>query len=368
MNFTHVSAIGCLALMLTACNSVVNNKNNDGASIEIDSLDITKVAVDPIDNCSFVGFSGVDGDSLFYFDRVSSYLYSISAEGHLGSRELGLGHSGSEIPIKNANYVCYSEESKSYDIMGGTYDMYFYDDNKKCRRVDMKPQGESDSFESSTAYTLWDEVVMASDKDYIYYNVIGNNDNVAIYSRDDYFDKAHIIMKVSKKDGSMIPFGKYSELYVANKNKIKHLPRYYFDVDGEGGLYVTYQADSVIYHCDKDFNIIETFGRQGVDMNTDYSDPGNTIESFANALSADAERVGQYYWIKKCGDYVFRSYFKSKESKTDGLQIYKDGVLVGDVDVPHKFKVVGKIKDYWFTSIASDEGQGKQNFYKFKFK
>lgn len=132
-------------------------------------------------------------------------------------------------------------------------------------------------------------------------------------------------------------------------------------------FYITYQVDSLIYRCDKNFNIIDHFGVQGRDMNTNYTACGTTMESFANAITSDTNNVGQYYWLKTYKNYVFRSYFKSKDAKSDGLQIYKDGILIGDVDVPHNFKVIGKIKDYWVTAIDINEEQNAMSFYKFKF-
>lgn len=354
------------AVIAAACNSGNNKKGTDAVAISIESIKAENVAVDSIENCSYTGFSGVSGDSLYFFDRVMSYLYTISKDGHVGSRQLGLGRSSNELPVKNPVQVCYETEGQTFDIMGGTYDMYFYGKDKKTVRMDMVPEGSNDSFESSTAYTLWDEVIMASNKDFIYYNILGNNEKVDIFNREDYIDKAAVIMKVAKKDGKMTPIGRYSDYYAKNKEKIKHLPYYYFDTDGKGGFYFTYQADSLVYHYDENFNVIESFGRQGRDMYTEYSDPGKTTETFVEAFMADKEKAGRYYWIKRCGDYVFRSYFKSAGSDSDGLQIYRDGTLIGDVDVPHGFRVAGRCGDYFVTDINLDEDNGTMSFYKFK--
>ena len=356
------------ALLLAACNGYKPGEPSADVAITIDSIWLDSATVDYIDNCSYTGFSGVKEGKLYYFDRVMAYLYTISDEGGVESRELGLGKSAKELPLKNAMQVCYDSEGKTLDILSGTYSMYMYGADQKTRMVEMKPEGDDGSYESSTAYTLWDEVVMASDKDYIYYNILGNNEKVDIFHRDDYIDKAAVLMKVSKSTGEMAPIGRYSDFYVRNKNKVKHLPYCYFDTDGDGGFYFTYQVDSLVYHYDKDFNLLESFGRQGRDMCVELSNPGTTEDSFVEAFMADKDRVGHYYWIKRCGDFVFRSYFKSKESRTDGLQIYKDGTLIGDVDVPHAFRLAGKGKDWFFTNIAFDENSGAMSFYKFKIK
>lgn len=353
------------AIVLCACNNVGTVSDVD---LCIDSISVEQVAVDAIDNCSYTGFSGVRGDSLYYFDRVLAYLYSVSTDGRVGSRQLGLGKSSKELPVKNAMQISYDQQNNAFDIIGGTYDMYIYGSDGKTHRVDMKPEGDDDSFESSAAYTFWDEVLMCSDNDYVYYNIFGNNEKVDVIHCDDYFEKAAVLMKVSKSDGEMLPIGRYSDFYVKNKQKVRHLPYYYFDADGEGGFYFTYQVDSLVYHYDKDFKLVESFGRQGRDMCVELSDPGSTEDSFVEAFMTDRDKVGRYYWIKKCGEYLFRSYFKSQDSTTDGLQIYKDGTLVGDVDVPHGFRVSGLCGGYYVTSIAFNDAEDGMNFFKFKIK
>lgn len=355
-----------VTLFCAACGGNKLGSSSADVAITIDSICLDTVTVDYVENCSYTGFSGVKDGTLYYFDRVMAYLYMIADDGSVESRELGLGNSAKELPLKNAMQVCYDSEGKTFDILGGTYNMYTYGNGEKIRRVEMKPEGDDGSYESSVAYTLWDEVVMASDKDYIYYNVLGNNEKVDIFHRDDYIDKAAVMMKVSKSTGEMTPIGRYSDYYIKNKSKFKHLPYCYFDTDGNGGFYFTYQVDSLVYHYDKDFNLLESFGRQGRDMCVELSDPGTTEESFVEAFMTDKDRVGHYYWIKKCGDYVFRSYFKSNESPTDGLQIYKNGTIIGDVDVPRAFRVAGQGKDGFFTNITFEENAELMSFYKFK--
>ena len=55
---------------------------------------------------------------------------------------------------------------------------------------------------------------------------------------------------------------------------------------------------------------------------------------------------------------LFRSYRKGGGSVTDGLQVYRDGVLVGDVDVPLGFRMAGYV-------VPDEEGE---RLYMFRFK
>ena len=104
----------CIAIVFSCACGRQTLKNTADLNITINSLSVEKIVLDSIDNCSYTGFSGVEGDSIFYFDEVLSYLYSISQDGHIGERQLGLGKSASELPIKSPMQVCYSNEDKSF--------------------------------------------------------------------------------------------------------------------------------------------------------------------------------------------------------------------------------------------------------------
>lgn len=356
-----------MSVGIISCNNKRSNDKNAKIDIIFDKLSIDSVTIDSIPNCSFTGFSGIYEDSLYFYDEQLSYFYAISLDGSIGKRRLGLGHSSREIPISRPQDVSFSKQSGELVALGGSYDMYIYDVKAdKVRKVLLKHEGDMKSYSSASAYTSWNYMVMRNDDSNLYYNVIGNNEDVDIFHKDDYFKKAAIIMKVSLKDGEMEPIGRYSDFYVNNRNKIWHLPYYYFDIDNDGGFYVTYQADTLIYHYDANFNLIETYGFKGKDMNTQYTIPGKTEESFAKAYESDIKNTGYYYWLENQDEYTFRSYRKSGTAKTDGLQIYKDTTLVGDVDVPHNFKVAGKVGEYYVTKITIDEKAGKMYFYKFR--
>ena len=63
---------------------------------------------------------------------------------------------------------------------------------------------------------------------------------------------------------------------------------------------------------------------------------------------------------------LFRSYRKGGGSATDGLQVYRDGVLVGDVDVPLGFRMAGYVAPYYYSYVVPDE-EGER-LYMFRFK
>lgn len=309
----YVFSMRVLISIAVAC-FLVSCKQNKAASdgennIQVETLKVDTVVVDTMENCSYVGYSGVYGDSLFFFDEVLDYFYAVSSDGKVGKRRLGLGHSSREIPITRPVGVSYSNQSKQLAVMGGTYDLYTTSKFDDVRKVQMVVGNAEDGYSSASSYTLWEEVVQRNDKDYLYYNVLGDNEKVDILHGKDYFEKAAIIMRVNLANGEMRPMGHYSEFYAKNP-KVRHLPSVYYDVDDNGDFYVSFQADSLIYQYDKDFKLIGSFGFQGKDMNTHYTDPGTTDEQYAKAYMEDNQNTGYYYWIEQIEDYTFRSYQK----------------------------------------------------------
>lgn len=321
-----------------------------------------------VEDSSTAGLSGVQGDSLFFFDKYFAYLYSISVDGEVGSRRMGLGNGPGEIQTRSPLAVCVnSQNPEEILFLGGSYDAYSYLDGQ-VRRMDMSPGNAPVSYESPSSYTLWDQVLFLGNEKSLYYNVLGNADEVSIWEQVDYFQQAAAFMKVDRVSGKMTPVGNYPDSYVLDPKHYKMVPRAYMDLDGEDTFYVTYQADSLIYELDADFATKTVFGFQGKDMDTDYEEFSNDQEQMGRALMKNQEEKGYYNWIKKVNGLLFRSYQKSAASDYDGLQIYEGRVLIGDVKIPRGMKVVGYVAPYYISSIVCDEDTETMWFYRFKLK
>ncbi|MFV2016516.1 MAG: hypothetical protein ACC656_13885, partial [Candidatus Heimdallarchaeota archaeon] len=63
---------------------------------------------------------------------------------------------------------------------------------------------------------------------------------------------------------------------------------------------------------------------------------------------------------------IFRSYKKSETSKYDGLQIYKNKVLVADFEVPKNLEIKEFITPYFYSNALIDEETEKINIIRFK--
>ena len=366
--------MACAALVVSAATAVGYKacKSNMPSTTNSGRIDIkvSKIDVHPIEfqisNSSYMGFSGVGKDSLYYFDEFFNHYYHVSLDGKIGKKQVGLGRGPGELPVKYPLEVRYCSPNNSLIALGGTNDIYILNQMTNAKRVDYKIDNSNIvSYNSDTSYTLWSEVVADCDNKYFYYNVQGNDDAVGIM-RSDYYEKAALLMRVNMSNGDVEPVGHYSTYYANNRDKLKHLPFYYFDVTDNGDIYVTHQADPLIYHYDSDFNLKRAFGFDGSDMNKEYSNPGSTDEQFKEAYIKDMQSAGFYYWVHHVDGYTFRSYKKQGVKSQDGLQIYQGETLIGDVDVPADFRVIGYIKPYFVTKIICNEANETLKFYKFK--
>ena len=105
---------------------------------------------------------------------------------------------------------------------------------------------------------------------------------------------------------------------------------------------MTYEADTLIYQYDCDYGQKKCFGYAGKDMDLNYRYIKTPKES-GKYWRNERQTKGYYNWLEYVDEtgLLFRSYQKGGAQPVDGLQIYKDGVLIGDVNVPKGLKSVG---------------------------
>jgi len=364
MNRFKLYAFLCVVICVSSCKETSNTRKGEKV-ISYDSLSVDTIQLGQLENTSYVGFSGICEDSLYFFDSVLCYYYKVGTDGTIGNKKMGLGHGPGEIPTR-VEGVSYSPETKLLFAAGSTYDGYTYDERtNSVKRLNMKAPNWEDPFRSPGSYSTWDEYIQVSYKNNVFFNIL--NEEKQFMLSEENMEKSAIIMKYDTETGDMTTLGNFSKFMLENQNRVRHLPHIYFDVALDGTFYVTFQADASIYHFDEDFNPIANFGFEGRDMDTDYSESTTGVESFGKAYEADMNKVGFYTWLKHVNDYTFRSYRKSGTAERDGLQIYdKKYNLIADLDVPRGLKVTGYIAPYYVSQIVSDEDNQTLSFYRFK--
>ncbi len=130
----------------------------------------------------------------------------------------------------------------------------------------------------------------------------------------------------------------------------------FFDINQEGDFYIGFEADSLIYCYDQEFQPKYAFGFQGKKMRTDYPNV-HTVDELRYKRTNEKQKYGHYNSVKYIDEtgLLFRTYAKGSHYRWDGLQIYDGTTLMGDVEVPKNFRIIGYYDDYYYASCGIDE-------------
>ncbi len=130
-------------------------------------------------------------------------------------------------------------------------------------------------------------------------------------------------------------------------------------------IYYTTEIDPNIYIMDLDGRLTMSFGASGKEMATNYTETKTLNESESNFF-AHRKLFGYYNFLKEGDGLIFRGYQKGGDATTDGMQVYKDKVLIADIDIPKGSEYIGYSAGYHFLMISMDNE--KEYFMLGKFK
>lgn len=275
-----------------------------------------------------------------------------------------------ELATKNIVGYCPLDNGGHFFI-GPSNDCYVFNQYFKKNHffvLNRSNYGTEPSYDSPFYYTLsYPKLILRNYKDKVYTNVYCEHPQLHMFSSyNEYIEGAHYIASVGLLDGAMDSvYGNYPKTYEAGNTKQFTLVNY--DVDKDGNFYVSFEADSLVYMYDNAFNPLVAFGYDGKEMDKDYA-VLHSVKDFRMRNMDEREKRSYYTWVEYIDerDLLFRSYRKAQASPADGLQIYHKHVLVGDVNVPKGFKVMGYSAPYFYASVPIDEENEKITFYKFK--
>ena len=142
----------------------------------------------------------------------------------------------------------------------------------------------------------------------------------------------------------------------------------------DNSIYVTYEADSLIYVYDTSWNLKDSFGEAGIGMNTDYVESQTLDVAFdVKYFNYARNREGFYkdIYVDEEEGLVFRTYRQGSDrqdllDETGNplrLQIYRNKKLMEDFSVPGRFRILGKVGERYVADGYYDEQNEKQGFY-----
>ena len=205
-------------------------------------------------------------------------------------------------------------------------------------------------------------------KNFLYFPISSQHPHYNYLTTPSFYKEARIIAKVNLNSGKVVDLmGRYSPTY-----QDKNTPQFSlinFDINSKGEIFVSFEADSLIYHYDNDFNIIGCFGASGKKMEANYTEIID-LNVFKKYRFEERKKFGFYNWLEIEQEKLFRCYSRGKAAKNNGLQIYNMGKkLIADVSIPKDMnKVIGYIEPYFYSNIVIDEMNEKMWIYRFKLK
>ena len=339
----------------------------------IQRIRMKSVVLDSIESF-YIGFWDIYQNHILFIDKKDCHLYFFNPDGHLAARKLGQGQGPMEISTGTIDGYALLDSGGLFFVGGGN-DCHLYDsDLNVLKRYSIQKgtkhdDGEPVNYDTPWIYTLsYEHLAMKNYDKYLYYTVFSEyQDMNFINSPKSYFQNAHYLCKMNLETGNVEKMlGKYPPIY-DEKEELKQFSFVDFDMDANGNFYISFEGDSLIYMYDNDFYPIKTFGYAGKNMK-ESKRVLSTFSQFQEYYEKDRKESGFYTQLKYIRDtnLLFRSYTKGDEEKTDGLQIYKDGVLQGDIEVPKSFYVIGYIAPYYYATIDIDEKNEMIKMFRFK--
>ena len=366
--------IGCIVL------SVICSCRNESKSVyvenlpKIDTFQKLKMQSIPLEHVgsSYVGTVSLTDESILLVDSRFCWIFEFALDGKLKQRYLGQGNAPTDLPAGMIDGYAYLQDG-SHFIIGPQNDCYVFDEkfqlkfkyilqrgNRTRTAVDPEiPDNYTLSYFNMGIKNYGDNLYTAVMLDHPTYNFI--------VSPKEYFRNAHPLMELDLPTGKLKTVkGNYPDTYQKDPS-LRHLNFIFYDIDKTGNFYLTYEGDSTIYTFNADFQPLSAYGYAGKDM-VKKEAVFHSLKEFRKGNEKNRRERGIYtdlQYIDETG-ILFRGYQKGEGHVMDGLQIYKDKVLIGDVEVPKNLKILGYIAPYYYAWDGIDEENEKIMIYRFQ--
>lgn len=335
-------------------------------------IELEKIKLDSA-NCSGEFFSGTTpGGNIYLMDKYFGWLYEFTPDGKLLGRHIGLGKGPKETQIRNGIYSAMSPEgdlamcgtSLNFEIFSSSNDykrtksfFVFYKEGVSTPNDFMT---YSNAAGTRTARLLNGKLYQGKTSENLYFNYITNTGK--------YLEESYRISVIDTETGKALPMvlKGFPAVYKEHPSRYTAFQCVTFDFVGDDKSYVSFEADSLIYICDKSFNPIAAFGSAGRDMDLSYKKISTPLAR--KTYKENRKTKGYYSWLEFIDETqtCFRSYAKGAHSQCDGLQIYQNEKLLGDNDVPKGMKITGYISPYYYSQVYFEEDSGQLYIYRFK--
>lgn len=365
MKITYYISIA-FACILVSCTSeqVVTwpkLENTDYSYNTIREVQLTRVDLDST-YTSASGFSKVIDERVCFFDKYLSKLYVYSIDGKIISSKLGFGNGPQETVIRNAATFS-SSANGELAICGSNTDYQVISENGISEPYVMleylpDQKGESDNF-FNYSYA-WNNMQSIFNNGSIYISMDCEHPSFNYFEATDKIlkHKKHVgVIDINNREVTMI-FSGYPEIYQSNPYKYSSVNLINFDLYSNERFIVNFEGAPEIYVCNSKGIPKSVFGAEGRQIDQDYKE----VKSYDlfDGYFENRENKGRYSILKYIEEdnLVFRSYIKGSQYDDDGLQVYKNEKIIGDISVPKGFYIIGKVGESYVSNIYFDESGG----------
>lgn len=368
-------------VLLISCQKEIKN---DVPVHQNQELFITKIDFDSLilekEYFSGIGFFKVGRDQLFFVDQVFSTVIAYSRDGSYVQTHLGKGDGPDEqnnihgffpfaledkhVILDNFELVFFKgsfEKDSSYPIEWDYSESYQNMLNKPkgtmlgLYEIDWKSRGNST------------DILIMEGENRALLPITMSHPSLNGYISEEYYKEVSVFgcydfkNKVVNKS-----FGRRSEEYLSHR----FIPNFDFShfTKRNNELLVSFAIDPLIHVYGFDGVLKYKFGIKGMDIKTTYPKT-NTIDDALDNYKLDLKKAGFYQAIysDESKELTFRTYYPTgSEAGNARLQIYEKNVLIGDVLVPARFQVIGKIGDTYYADGIIDELNDRLGIYTFK--
>lgn len=357
----------------------VPNLSTNNNYKKVKKIEINSSKMDSTISSSFVGNLWVNDNSLYFSDSYFNYVFHLDANGNHINTFLGRGEGPNE--ISDLDDIV-ANDNGSYTVLNtSSSSIYNFDkDWKRINKVhidfgmkrsykeviDNPEPSLPESYELETGYN---DIMMNWDDKYVAMSVSASHPSFNGYFKSDlFYNHSRVLALIDKKTGMIEEFiGRRPPIYLEKQN-IPSFNHFKFETDIKNA-YLSFMPDPNIYVIDKTTKLaIGKFGAPGKDMKINYRLTDNYEQAQKNEIE-DLTIYGYYSSIKLIPEenLVFRTYTRGQGSTNDGLQIYKNYNLIGDVTVPKGFKIIGKIDDDYIGATSKEISEEEVLIYKIKF-
>lgn len=342
-------------------------------------LTLIPIAIDSTIECSYVGNFWIMNDTLCFSDQYYGLVYKIRTDGTIVDQQVGRGKGPNEvisfdysIPFNDNYLLVASSNSSIYTFSNGGQKISETRIDWKVSRAEASEIIHNPNPADRKGYEFdfgIEGIVQPWDEKRIAVGLTSSLDKFNGYFNTKlYYSYSRILAIIDSGSGKIDKIiGRRSPVYLQHTN-IPNFDHFCFSVQKDQVL-VNFWPDPKIYVIDKNKDrVLYSFGVPGINMDTNYPRT-TTYEEAEMQRVNDQQSYGHYHQLKfdVATGLLFRGYTRGANSSNDGLQIYKDKILMADIAVPKGFKVIGSIDHKFYAQIETESTDKRLIVYQFAF-